>query len=160
MRISYSSKQLTDEQAAGVEAEAENGVCHETLQSRGAGPRRAARGDAGAHGGLHDEERCGDGDDADQQRRPQAGTLEPCPANHREQQASERDTNQVMRGPSDYTFSTNGGDGRDGHVAKSSARETADPAAYELVIREGRSEQLPPQQRPQVRSEERRVGKG
>lgn len=99
-----SAEQDTGSLAGRIKSDAENAVGDETLQPRGARARRAARGNAGAHAGLHQQEGRRHGTDPDDQGRPDRRVANPCVAPDGWQDGRKRDTDQVVGDPADQAF--------------------------------------------------------
>jgi 4-hydroxybenzoyl-CoA reductase subunit beta len=127
--------------AGRVEAEAEDGVRDDALQPGGVGPRRAARGNPGAHPRLHQEERGRHAADADDQRGPERRLADPVEAPDRQQHGGEGDAGGVVGGPADQALAFHGRRGGDAIMAEAALRHMAEPAADEAVVRCRNAEQ-------------------
>ena len=120
--------------AGGIEPQAEDRVCDEALQSRSGGARRAAGGDASTHAGLHQQEGRRHGADPDQKCGADRRLAHPLESPHGKQQASERDTDDVVGNPTDASLAPHGGGCCDRRMVKATARSLIGLVPQEMHI--------------------------
>jgi len=125
-------------------------VHREAVKSCCGRARRAARGDARAHAGLHQQERRRDRRDANHQGKAHGRPLHPCRAADAGQDAGESDTTRIVERPADPPLSGYRGHTRHRIVLEATAGHVADPAADEWIVGQGGAKQAAAEQRPQI----------